>query len=156
MSVPLYIPLHACQFCLSLCSLNLSPLFVSLHVSLILCLSRCLSFISIWVSVFLVSLSHSHAHSHLHNPDSMVIDWGAAAPSEQNLFLPVRMRNAKSGTAAGAPETLQNRLPSVEAESWNNEKLSVNSRFLPPAPLRTGSFAFSLDANSPTHCKAKY
>lgn len=53
----------------------------------------------------------------------------------------------------GAPEGLQNRLPSVEAESRNNEKLSVNSLLLPPALLQTGSFAFSLDANSPTRCK---
>ena len=77
----------------------------------------------------------------------------AHSPVRANLFLPVWLRNARSGAAAGAPETLQSCLPSVEAESGNNEKLSVNSRFLPPALLRTGSFAFSLDANC---CKAKY
>lgn len=145
----------------SLCSLNLSLLFVSLYVSLLLCLSRCLCLLSLSRSLSLLFLSLIHRHT---VTCTIQIQWLltgepqplSAALSEQNLFLPVRMRNARSGAAAGAPETLQNRLPSVEAESWNNEKLSLNSQFLPPALLRTGSFAFSLDANSPTRCKAKY
>lgn len=49
------------------------------------------------------------------------------------------------------PET-QSCLQSVEAGSGNNEKLSVNSQILSPTLLRTGSFAFSLEANSPTQC----
>lgn len=48
---------------------------------------------------------------------------------------------------------MQSCLPSVEAGSGNNEKLSVNSQLLPPALLRIGSFAFSLEADSSTQCK---
>lgn len=142
---------------MSLCSLRLSLIFVSLHVPRILCLSMWLSFSYLCLSY------HSHTHTRSLTQSRFNSYWlnrepepPAHSPVRANLFLPVWLRNARSGAAAGAPETLQSCLPSVEAESGNNEKLSVNSRFLPPALLRTGSFAFSLDANSPTRCKAKY
>lgn len=130
----------------------LLPLFLcspSVSLPLGLCVSLSLS-----LSLFL-SLCLSHALT----PNSIVID-GLRSPrpfpqscQSRTSFSFVPLRNARSRAAAGASETLQNRLPSVEAESRNNEKLSANSRFLPPALLRTGSFAFRLDVNSPTRCK---
>lgn len=147
----IYLPV----LCLSVLCISLT--FVSVHIPFILCLSMCLSFSYLCLS------HHSHTHTWSLTQSKFNSYWlngepetPARSPVRANLFLPAWLRNARSGAAAGAPETLQSCLPSVEAESGNNEKLSVNFRFLPPALLRTGSFAFSLDANSPTRCKAKY
>lgn len=121
--------------------LSVSPIYVSICICLILCLSVSLS---LSVSVSFISVCHSGT------PNSIGLDWpGICCPfpqalpsalSKQNLLLSVQLRNVRSG-AAGAPEMLQNCLPSVEAESGNNEKLS-NSQLLPPALLRLHRLQF--------------
>ena len=124
---------------------------ISLSVS-VLWLPRCLSFsgLCLCLGVFLC-VSPPHAHSRALYLQSLLTGLRAPAPS----CSPVRAEppspcSAEKGqvqSCCRAPDTLQNCLPSMEAESRNNEKLSVNSHLLPPALLQTGFFAFSLDVN---------
>ena len=144
MSVPLHVACCACRsLCPSFSDLSLSVCLMAASLSLFLWslpLSRCLS----------LCLSPTRSLTCTLPP---VVTDGPRAPAPS--CSPVRAEppspcSAEKGqvqSCCRAPDTLQNCLPSMEAESRNNEKLSVNSHLLPPALLQTGFFAFSLDVN---------
>lgn len=121
----------------------------SLHVSLLLHIPLLFFLLSLYLSVsFSVSLTHPQSHT----PNIIGTQELQPPPislSGQNLLYSVRLRNARSGAAAGVSEMPQNCLPSVRAESQNNEKLSVNFRLLPPALLRNRLLCLQLRCKFP-------